>query len=110
MQARCIRQHDLFPMDGIILVPIFEFFLDPAANFYTIIRCYGDIATVKESVHFLTKQDSIRDCVRPTVGVRLNVCGLENVQHRRASERATPLVSISDQHTKGPLPEPGNTS
>src|SRR6266404_182122 len=106
-QTNCIRQHDLFPMNGIILVPIFELFLDPAADFYTIFWRYGDIATVKECMHVLTKQDSVRDCVGPTVGVRFNVCSIENMQHRRACERTAPLVGIRDQHAKGPLTKPG---
>ena len=58
---------------------IFKFFFDPTTHFDVIFGRHGDIATVKERVHVLTKQNPVVHRVRSIVGVRSYVRGLQNV-------------------------------
>ena len=50
------------------------------------------VATVKERVQVLAKQDAVRGRMRPTRRVWSDVRGFENVQHRGVREGAPPLV------------------
>lgn len=56
-------QMDSMPMQDSVLFPVVEFFFNPVTYFKTMVRCHGDIPSIKEFVYVRSKQDAILDPV-----------------------------------------------
>src|ERR1700686_479385 len=107
IQTARFRQDDWFSVSGVVFNAVLEFFFNPAAYFQAIFGRDGDIAPVKQCVHILAKQNSVRHGIGSTFAIRFDMRRIKYVQDRRTGEGASSLVGVSDEHAEGTLSQPG---
>jgi len=96
-------QMDSMPMQHPILFPVVEFFFNPVADFETVVSSYGGIPGIKEFVDIRSKENAILNPVLATFPKWLYVGCIQGRKSFFFGNRASPIVSIRNNHAKASL-------
>ena len=71
-----LRQCQRIALQGIIVSPILELFMDTFTNLEVIIWRHGHVARVEKAMNVAPHQDSVRRDMFTAFGIGFNMCGL----------------------------------
>src|SRR5438094_6693009 len=94
MRVAWTWQPDLPAAEGIIGAPVLELLADPSADLQPVLRRNSDVTAIEERVQVGAKQQAVRDLVRAAVGIRTDVCRLEDGQRPLAGDGASALIRL----------------
>src|ERR1043166_9102122 len=90
----------------VVLAPVGEFLANPLANLDVELVGNCDVPGVEQRMQVRAQQEPIRKKMWSFVGIRLDVCRIEDRQRPFPCDRATPRIGLRDQDSECALTEP----